>query len=162
MCMIRMLSMCARHLLQALFIIVGPPSRPGQGRPADRVRALSIRSLTRALDTLRTGKCMYSHQLQARNIRVTADYLECSSKSCPDHPEICVRQRYKIECLTMSKFDVPCQSFCPSHRQHNVHDTALCCSLNSCCVMRMTAHKVGDVMACSCTIFHQRNWSRCI
>ena len=55
----------------------------------------------------------------------------------------------------MSKFDVPCQSFCPSHWQHNVHDTALCCSLNSRCVMRMTAHKVGDVMVCSCTIFQQ-------
>ena len=62
----------------------------------------------------------------------------------------------------MSKFDVPCQSFCPSHWQHIVHDTALCCSFNSCCEMRMTAHKVGDVMVCSCTIFHQRILSRCM
>ena len=62
----------------------------------------------------------------------------------------------------MSKFDVPCQSFCPSHWQHIVHDTALCCSFNSCCEMRMTAHKVGGVMVCSCTIFHPRNLSRCM
>ena len=73
MCMIRMLSMCAIHLLQAMFIIVGPPSRRGQGSFEEK-EALSIRSLTRALDTLRTGKCMYSHRLRARNISVTADY----------------------------------------------------------------------------------------